>query len=323
MLSEAAALIDRAQHIAIVTHISPDPDAIGSALGLRLALLAPGKEVVALCDDPVPDNLDFLPGSGDLRQHLPGDFDPDLFIALDASDPERLGEAGAALLAMDIPVLVVDHHVTNVGYGDVNVVNSDAVAAAELVLELVDALGVSLTLDIAVCLMTGLVGDTRGFSTPNVVPVTFAAASRLLQAGVDLSAIMEGVLRRRSLELLRIWGIALERLRFQDGVVWAVVPFGERHRRSLEGTEPDGISSLLLSAREAWISAAFTELSDGQVEVSMRARPGFDVASVALALGGGGHALAAGCLIDGPLDDAVDEVVGRLRVQTTAAAQAD
>jgi phosphoesterase RecJ-like protein len=323
MLSEAAALIRRAERIALVTHVAPDPDAVGSALGLRLALLSLGKNVIALCDDPPPPDADFLPTGGDLRRSLPGDFDPDLFVALDASDTRRLGEAGAALLALDIPVLVVDHHVTNAGYGDVNVVDPGAVATAELVLDLIDALEVVLTPDIAACLMTGLVGDTRGFSTPNVVPATFAAASRLLQAGADVSDIVERVMRRRSLALLGIWGIALNHLHFQDGVIWAVVPYGERRARSLHTTEVDGVSSLLLSAHEAVMSAAFTEKPDGKVEVSMRARPGYDVAGVALALGGGGHALAAGCLIDGPLDAAVPEVVGRLRVQTAAAAQAD
>jgi phosphoesterase RecJ-like protein len=323
MLSEAVSLINRSERIAIVTHVAPDPDAIGSALGLRLGLTALGKNVVAMCDDPPPPDADFLPGSGDLRRSLPGGFDPDLFIALDASDTERLGEVGAALLAMDIPVLVVDHHITNLGYGDVNLVNPGAVATAELVLDLIDALGVTLTPDIAACLMTGLVGDTRGFATPNVVPATFVIASRLLQAGADVSTIIERVMRQRSLAMLGIWGIALTHLHFQDGVVWAVVPYDERRTRSLLDTEVDGVSSLLLSAQEASVSAAFTEERDGRVEVSMRARPGFDVASVALELGGGGHALAAGCLIDGPLDAAVAEVVGQLLAQTTAAAQAD
>jgi phosphoesterase RecJ-like protein len=276
-----------------------------------------------MCDDPSPPDVDFLPGSGDLRRSLPGGFDPDLFIALDASDTERLGKAGAALLAMDIPVLVVDHHVTNFGYGDINVVNSGAVATAELVLDLIDVLGVTLTPDIAACLMTGLVGDTRGFATPNVVPATFVIASRLLQAGADASTIIERVMNQRSLALLGIWGIALTHLHFQDGVVWAVVPYDERRALSLHDTGVDGVSSLLLSAQEASVSAAFAEEPDGRVEVSMRARPGFDVASVALALGGGGHALAAGCLINGPLDAAVGEVVGRLLKQTTATAQAD
>jgi phosphoesterase RecJ-like protein len=323
MLSEAAALINRSERIAIVTHVAPDPDAIGSALGLRLALIALGKNVAAMCDDPSPSDADFLPGSGDLRRSLPDGFAPDLFIALDASDTKRLGRVGASLLAMDIPVLVVDHHVTNLGYGDVNLVNPSAVATAELVLELIDALGVMLTPDIAACLMTGLVGDTRGFATPNVVPATFVIASRLLQAGADISTIIERVMRQRSLAMLGIWGIALTHLHFQDGVVWAVVPYDERRARSLQNTEVDGVSSLLLSAQEANISAAFTEEPDGRVEVSMRARSGYDVASVALALGGGGHALAAGCHIDGPLDAAVSQVIGQLLKQTTAAAQAD
>jgi phosphoesterase RecJ-like protein len=197
------------------------------------------------------------------------------------------------------------------------------VATAELVLELIDALDVTLTPDIAACLMTGLVGDTRGFATPNVVPATFMIASRLVQAGADASTIIERVMRQRSLALLGIWGIALTHLHFQDGVIWAVVPYDERRARSLLDTEVNGVSSLLLSAQEASVSAAFTEEPDGRVEVSMRARPGFDVASVALALDGGGHELAAGCLIDGPLDAAVSEVVERLLEQTTAAAQAD
>ncbi len=318
VLSEIAGRLRAAQRIALVTHLDPDADAIGSTLGLALALQALGKQVVALCDDAVPAELRFLPGAHLFVDRLPPDFAPDLLVALDSSDTERLGKAATLLLEAGLPVINVDHHATNLRFGVLNLVETECAATAELILHLIEALGTALTPDVATCLMAGLVGDTRSFSTAQVTPATLRAAAQLAEAGADLFAITERVLNTTSVEALRQLGLALSTLRFEGGVVWTTIPYDAKHPNNPDSSPRRGIASLLLQAREAAISAVFTEQADGRVEVSMRARPGYNVAELALALGGGGHPLAAGCTLEAPLEEAVRRVVEALKDQVAA-----
>ncbi|HEC24094.1 MAG TPA: bifunctional oligoribonuclease/PAP phosphatase NrnA [Chloroflexi bacterium] len=322
-LNEAVALIRASQRIAIAAHVSPDVDAIGSTLGLGLALQSLGKQVLLLSEDGVPENLRFLPGAGLLRDALPPDFVPDLFIGLDSSDPDRLGDIVRPLLDGRIPVLNVDHHITNLNFGAINVVMPECAATAEVIVVLLDALGVPLGEDVAGCLMAGLVGDTRGFSVASVTPATFEVAARLLAAGADLAAISEAVLNRRSVGILRFWGVALSNLHLEDGLLWATVSLEERRRLDLMEIQKPELTNVLISAEEAEVAVLFTEKPDGLVDVSFRAKPGHDVAGVALALGGGGHPLAAGCEIEGPLDSAVRRVIGLLRERIALPAGGD
>ncbi|MBN1121352.1 MAG: bifunctional oligoribonuclease/PAP phosphatase NrnA [Anaerolineae bacterium] len=311
--TELREALDNVQRIAIATHVDPDPDAIGSATALGLALRAMGKDIVLLCDGPPSPRSWFLPLANEITTAVPSGFEPELLVALDSSDRERLGVAAAPLLEAGIPIINIDHHVTNLQYGSINIVNVESSATAELLVSLIDALGVEITLDIARCLMAGLVGDTRAFSTPSVTPKTFAIAARLVEVGVDIADIVDRVHTRMSFDQLRLWGLALADLHLQDGVIWVSVPQQGREMLGVNRLTENGLSSLLLNAKEACVSASFIEKDGGQIEISFRARPGYNVADIALSLGGGGHALASGCTIAGPLDQAVHDVVYRLR----------
>lgn len=315
-IDEAVALIRRANSIAIATHATPDPDAIGTLLGLGAALRSAGKRVAMLCDDVAPPSVAFLPGVDEVSQALPDGFQPGLFVGVDASDPQRLGKVSEPLLSGAIPVLNIDHHVTNLNFGGVNVVHPTASSCAEVIVILLDALNITITPDIATCLMAGLVGDTRGFSTSSVTPDTLLAGARLLQAGANLPEINGYVLSRHSLDGLRLWGLALSSVHLEDGIAWASVVYAERQAARIPEISDTGLSNLLLTIPQARVSAVFMEQEDGLVSVSMRARSGYDVAILALSLGGGGHPAAAGCTIDGPLDSAVEQVMALLKTAT-------
>ncbi len=317
-MSDLVRLVQAASRIAIVVHVDPDPDAVGSALGLALALDALGKEVVLLCDDPVPSEVRFLPGVDRFVNMLPAGVAPDLLISVDTSDAERLGKVAEPLLRSGIPVINIDHHVTNLQFGAINLVATECASAAELMLQVVEALGVPLSKEISTCLLAGLVGDTRSFSTPSVTSDTLAVASRLVAAGAELHTIVELVFNRKTVETLRLWGLALTKVCVENGLIWVSLPYAERLALGLNVVSEKGLSNLLLNAEAATISAVFTEQSDGRVIASFRAKPGYDVASVALTLGGGGHQLAAGCTIDGPLDQAVERVLALLKGQAAA-----
>ncbi len=309
-------LIQRAQRIVIATHVSPDVDAIGSLLGLGLTLERLGKQIILLCGDPVPHALAFLPGSNKVQSAIPCEFDADLIVTLDSSDTERLGEAVQSLVESGTPVANIDHHVTNSGYGMHNLVLPGCASTAELLLLLLDALDAPLSQDVATCLLAGVVGDTRSFSVAGVTPETLLAAARMVGAGANIAHVTEMTFGRRSLDTLRLWGLGLTRIRADGDVVWTVLSLEARKQAGLHDTGMSGLSSLLIDAEEANIAVAFFEQSGGQIEISFRARPGNDVATVALALGGGGHPLAAGALVEGSLDEVVRRVIGMLKVKT-------
>ena len=314
----AAALIRRAGTIVAITHTAPDADAIGSLLGLTLALRAIGKRVTPACADEIPARFRVMPGCDDIVRAAPAP--PDLLIALDCADRERMGDIVAAPDWRTAPILNIDHHVTNTQFGQVNWVDLEAAATSELVLRLIDHLRLPLTPDIAANLLHGIVGDTLGFRTPHTTPRALECAMRLMAAGANLSEIMDHQFNRRPFALLCLWQKALAAMRIEPAVqpqgarvIWTQI--GKEARRACGQADwsNNGLSSFLVSAEEADVSAVITEKDNGEIDVSLRAKRGFDVSGAAQALGGGGHPLAAGATLGGPLDAATERVLTALK----------
>ncbi len=310
MDSRILALIEKADRILVITHISPDGDAIGSLLGLGWALRALGKRPTLVCADPVPQPFYFLPGHQDIVREAKDSFD--LVIGLDASDPQRLGPPWQRVQEMDVPTIVIDHHVTNLYFGSVNWVDTTAAATAEMIYELIEELGAPLDLKTAQCLLCGVVTDTRGFRTSNTTPRSLAIATRLMEAGADLNLVTDQALNRKPLAVLRLWGMALPRMQLRGRILWSVVTRKMREETGVNDNGDGGLVNVLVSANEADIAVVFTERENNKIEVGMRAKPGFDVSQVALALGGGGHPQAAGCVIQAPLEEAQERVLAAL-----------
>jgi len=299
----------RHRRILIVSHVDPDGDTIGSALGLAWALRSLGREVLMGCDDPVPEEAAALPGADEFSSSPPQDVDA--IVAVDASDERRMGSLFRPSAERGGPLIVIDHHITNGGYGDLNLV-MDTSATAEIVLLVVDALGVSLDATIARCLLTGVVTDTQGFRTASTTANSLTVAQRLMAAGADLVQISNQAFNRRSLSMLSLWGRALTAAEMRSGVLWAELPLAWLPQGNSDGQVGSGLANLLNTVREARVSALFTEQDDGLIDVSIRAKPGYDVSGVALAFGGGGHAGAAGCQVKGSLAGVREAVVDAL-----------
>lgn len=310
--TEADAALERANSIILVTHVSPDGDAIGSLLGLMHALRERGKSAEVAVDGGVPDNLRFLPGCEAVMPKLTvGSWD--LMISLDASDEERTGLVGAYARAHSGLVINLDHHPTNTLFGDVHLIDPLAVAAAEIVLRWLERSGQQPSQASAHALLTGLVTDTLGFRTANVKPETLGQAQRLMEAGAPLAEIVAQTLVDKPYSSLLVWKAALPSLAFEDGIISAVVARDNLREAGLRDTTDGGLISTLSAVTEAAIAVVFKELEDGRVEISMRSKPGYDVSGVALALGGGGHKQAAGATVDGPLLEARERVLALLR----------
>jgi phosphoesterase RecJ-like protein len=304
----ATQLIRSAAHVIVVGHIRPDGDDIGSVAGLGLALREQGKKVTMAVDEGVPAFLRFIPGAKDIAPALDHPT-ADVVVVVDTSDKERSGEVGAKAMQMGKPVIVVDHHATNTFFGDVHIVKSGYVSATEAVLEWLDYMKVHISQEVATALLTGVVTDTLAFRVGPVSAATFDVAKRLMERGADLKYIMQKTLNRRTTGTLPLEGRVLSRTQLEAGVIWTVVYRADLEEAGLPDETYLDLSSDLVKDDAAYISAQFTEVSAGEVRVSFRAVPGFDVASVAFQLGGGGHQLASGCTVR---DLSVDEVVAKV-----------
>jgi len=310
---QIARRLEQAERPVLICHFAPDGDALGAMLGLTLALQKIGKHPDAVCQDLVPESFGFLPGAGLVISRPAGEYD--LIVSLDCSDLRRMGHPYQSLAASSptIPMVNIDHHVTNLNFGELNWVDTSAVATAEMVLELVEIMGIPLDADIAICLLTGIVTDTRGYRTANVSAKVMAATTRLMEAGASLAAITTRVFNQRPLTGVRLWAEALPQAQLDGRILWGVITRQMRAASNYSTNGDAGLVSLLGDVNEADIAVVFTEKDNGQVDVGIRANPGFDVSQVALSLGGGGHPQAAGCTLNVTLQEAINTVLPALQ----------
>jgi bifunctional oligoribonuclease and PAP phosphatase NrnA len=302
--------LQQASTFLLITHVSPDSDAIGSLLALTHALRQLGKHATPSCSDPIRDRFDLLPGNTEVVSEASGSCE--CVVALDCGDEQRLGAIWTTLPEPKPFLINIDHHISNTHFGQINWVDPSAAATAELVLQLIDQLGVTLTPDIATCVLYGIVGDTLGFRTPNTTPQQLKYAERCMEAGASLNDSMAHQFNRRSQALICLWGKALNALKIEDRIAYTAISKAMRDACGM-GTTELSLSSFLVSMNEVDRAAVLVEKDDGRVEISLRAKPGFNVSRAAVALGGGGHPLAAGTTIDGPLTAAVTRVLSALR----------
>ncbi len=303
------ALIEQAERILVVTHVGPDGDAIGSLMAVGLALQQLGKNVTLMCDDKVPSRFNYLSNAkqAERPKDNPGHYD--LVVAVDCGDEFRMGQSFSSLADPKPPIINIDHHITNTEFGEVNVIGSTAVSTTEILFDLFPKLGVKLTKPIAMSLLTGLVTDTLGFRTVGTSSKTLSIAAALMDAGADLPLITAQGLSMKKLSTVELWRYGLGHMKVEDGLIWASISKEERAQAGFTGASSNGLTNLLADVDQAAIGVVLMEMEDSSIRVGFRCRPPYSVAEVALNLGGGGHALASGCTLDGPLDKAEALVV--------------
>jgi bifunctional oligoribonuclease and PAP phosphatase NrnA len=309
-LQAAADAIAKTGDLALACHVGPDGDALGSMLGLGIAARKAGKTVHASFGSPfvMPPNLAFLPS--DLLVP-PGDFPaaPDLMVVLDAGSADRLGELAANASKAAI-VVVLDHHITNEGFGSISVVDAGAAATGELVFDLLGLLDWPITPDVANCLHTALVTDTGRFLYSNTTPRTLQIAAELVGAGADPTEIGRHVYEESPFGYLKVAAVALNRaeLDVDARFVSTIVTQADLTAAGIDWGDIDNLIDTLRLAKEADVATLAKVQADGQVRVSMRSRGGTDVGSLAVAMGGGGHRLAAGFTAEADADAVIRQV---------------
>ena len=298
-----------ANKIVIASHVRPDGDAIGSLLGLGLALQDAGKSVEMILVDGLPASFRYLEGSSLIKKEPGGGHDT--FITVDCADFKRVGKAFENFGQPDINI---DHHVTNEKFGKLNLIEADEVATAAILTNHLPEWGLTITKPIASALLTGIITDTLGFRTSNTTPESLRQAATLMEAGVDMPEIYMQALVRKSYPAAKYWGAGLSSLESKNGIVWGTLTLTDRKSAGYGGNDDADLINMISAIDGNKVGMVFVEQSDKHVKISWRALvPGVDVSQVAKHFKGGGHAAAAGADIEGSLVEIQKEVLKKTR----------
>jgi phosphoesterase RecJ-like protein len=309
------------QSFLLLSHVRPDADAIGSQIALGESLRAMGKSVRLINEDGLPENLAFLPESGRIETPPAEPIDCDVVIALDTAAKPRLGDNALHAASKGKLWINIDHHLSNPQYGDLNCIDSTSPATGQILYDLIMHLGMPLPDATRDAIYVAVSTDTGSFQYPSTTAKTYEMAADLIRRGLDVGGINAKTYDEqpyRRLELMRALLNTLERS--DDGLVAHWTMFDKvRADLDLRPEDSEGLIDTIRGIRGVLVAIFFEELPDGKIRVSMRSKDRrFDVCQVALEFGGGGHALAAGIRMKGPMDDAKSKVLASIRQRLDA-----
>ena len=309
---QAAAALSEATTVALVCHVNPDADALGSMLGLSNHLRGMGKRTIcSFPNDPfeVPRWVEMLPGNEALVHPAEFPKDPAVMVSCDAASLDRLAMLGGAAVRART-LIWIDHHVTNEGLGSIPLIDPRASSTCELVWRLVMETGIEASIETATCIYAGLVTDTGRFQFEAVRPDTLRLAAELREFPFDHARLVQALYEDNRVPYLKLLGRALERIRLEPeaDLVWSYLTRADLDGADVHPTETDDLIDVIRTAREADVAAVIKQQRDGRFKVSMRSRGRHDVATVAAAFGGGGHRLAAGYTSRHGLADTVERL---------------
>jgi bifunctional oligoribonuclease and PAP phosphatase NrnA len=292
------------------SHSRPDGDSIGSQLAMLYALREMGKEAVAINADPAPPPLMAFPGVRDIRiaPSVEGEFDA--AIIMECGDLRRTGVTGLERFF----VVNIDHHPGNTGYGDLNWFDSSAAACAEMVYDVVRALGVPLTPQIATHVYLAILTDTGSFHYSGISPRTFEICKTCVEAGVDPVLVARNVYDSNNMGRLKLFGAVLGAMQIDQTGRIAIVYVDHEMARAAGGTYEDteGLVNLPLTVKEIEAVVFFKQEKGDEYRVSLRSKGDIDIGVIAKEYGGGGHKNAAGCTITGPIEELQKTLLDKL-----------
>ncbi|GAB4448240.1 MAG: bifunctional oligoribonuclease/PAP phosphatase NrnA [Anaerolineales bacterium] len=289
----------KANKVIVASHVRPDGDAIGSLLGLGLALMDAGKSVQMVLADGVPASFRHLEGSELITKAPSGEYDT--FITVDCADFKRTGKVFENFGQPDINI---DHHVTNERYGKINLIEAEEVATAAILTNHLPEWGFTITKRIAAALLTGIITDTLGFRTSNTTPEALRQCAMLMETGVNMPDLYMRALVKKSFPAAKYWGAGLSSMQHDNGIVWGTLTIEDRKRAGYGGNDDADLINLISAIDGNKVGMIFVEQNDNHVKISWRAlEPGIDVSQVAKHFNGGGHAAAAGADIPGKLEE--------------------
>ena len=299
IIGDIKARLHKAQKIVIASHVRPDGDAIGSLLGLGLALQDAGKSVQMVLVDGVPASFRYIAGSEKIVKEPTGEHDT--FITVDCADFKRVGKIFENFGQPDINI---DHHKTNEKFGTLNLIEAQEVATAAILTNHLPEWGFPITKSIATALLTGIITDTLGFRTSNTTPEALRQCAMLMETGADMPDIYMRSLVKKTFPAAKYWGAGLSSMEQKDGIVWGTLTLNDRKKSGYGGNDDADLINMISAIDGNKVGMIFVEQSDNHVKISWRAlEAGIDVSPIAKHFNGGGHVAAAGADIPGTLDE--------------------
>ena len=302
--------LEKAENIAIFSHIRPDGDSLGAVLALGWALTDMGKKVQYISENPIPDRFHFLYQFMEDGK-VPFKTEPenaDCYILPDISSIDRAGSFFIRHPEI-VPDICIDHHVSNPGFAAWNWIESDSPASCCVLTGLLPMINVPLTKRISSALLCGIITDTNSFSTSNVTAESLRSGADLVDNGAEIFNICHEAHKVHSLSETALWKLGMDNMHVEGSLAWSVFRKAEMEAAGYTGDDDAGFVSYLGDTQGINVSVLFTEVSGNEVKISWRSLPGYDVSKVAVACGGGGHAAASGATIRKPLEEVIKQVL--------------
>jgi len=309
MLREVLESIERRSRFVLTSHARPDGDAIGSALACCEILRFMGKDADVVLHDGVPRIYQRLPFADRVMRadRVNGNYDAAIILECDSLQRTHLEGLENRFL------ISIDHHLSGRPFADVNWIDPNATATAELVFLLAREAGVKITPEIATCLYTALMTDTGSFMFRGTNEHTFTLARELVLAGADPAHCARNIYFAHSTAKMRLLGAALTNLHREGPLAWIWVTREQMERSQAKEEDCEGLVNYALSIGDVEVAVFFREMADGRYRVSLRSKGALNVARIAEGFGGGGHECASGCSMDGPLSIAVARILEKVR----------
>jgi phosphoesterase RecJ-like protein len=313
MLQQVIEQIEQRSKFLLTSHARPDGDAIGSALACCQILRSMGKQAQVVLRDGVPRIYQPLPFADEVlrAERINDEYEAAIILECDSIQRTRLEGLENQFL------ISIDHHLSGKPFAHVNWIDPNAVATAEMVYRLAREAGVPISADVATCLYTAVLTDTGAFMFEGTNEHTFGLARELVLAGADPARCARNIYFAHSTAKMRLLGAALSNLHREGSLAWIWVTREQMERFDAKEEDCEGLVNYALSIQDVQVAVFFRELPDGRYRISLRSKGDQNVASVAEVFGGGGHACASGCSLDGPLTIAVARVLAALRQQTS------
>lgn len=288
----------------ILTHISPDGDTLGSAYALALGLLSMGKRAFVVCNDEIPHKYDYFVKAAELKS-----FDYKTIIAVDVADAKLLGSLYEKY--SDKIELNIDHHISNTRYAKNLYLDATASATAECIYDVLTALGIEITNIIANALYTGIATDTGCFKYSNVTPKTHLIAAELYKYGIDAAEINRLMFDTKSKNRIALEKMVLESAEFlfDERCLMLTVTSQMQEESGCEQSDLEGVAVISRSVEGVLCGVSIKQTDPDVYKVSLRTYPPLDAAYICGMLGGGGHKAAAGCTLQGSLDDVKTQII--------------
>ncbi|MDP6924730.1 MAG: bifunctional oligoribonuclease/PAP phosphatase NrnA [Candidatus Scalindua sp.] len=320
MWQEIVDIINEGNRFIITTHLFSEGDAIGSELALKRFLCGINKDAVIVNNEALPAVYSCFDTDGDVKFLRNKDVninlnDFDAIFIVDVADWGQLGDFADMIKASSITKVCIDHHASNPGYADINIVDKDASSAGELIFDLITFMNGKITLETATPLYLSIATDTGWFKFSNTSAKALKACSDLIKVGVKSEIIYEQLFQTKQMSYLKLLNLALGILRPEcDGkVVWTKLTKDMIKSSGVPFVDTDVIIDLVRAVKEVEVVILFREIGYRKTKVSFRSKHTVDVAELASDFGGGGHVRAAGASINEPIDTAIGNVISGVR----------